>query len=78
MMFSSCSEVEFDDMFNPTDSCYDKRDKTSNGHDLNLLFNNITNSDNTEINDTDNDNTAEEDNPFTRNLNTQYITPNLV
>ena len=73
--FASCSEVEFDDIFNPTDSCYDK---TLNAHDLNLMFNNTINSDNTSINDTDNDIISEEDDPFTINLKTQYVTTNLV
>ena len=45
---------------------------------MNLLFNNTINSDNTSINDTDNDIISEEDNPFTINLNTQYVTTNLV
>ena len=73
--FASCSEVEFDDIFNPTDSCYDK---TLNAHDLNLMFNNTINSDNTSINDTDNDIILEEDDSFTINSKTQYVTTNLV
>ena len=73
--FASCSEVEFDDIFNPTDSCYDK---TRNAHDLNLMFNNTINSDNTSINDTDNDIISEEDDPFTINSNKQNVTTNLV
>ena len=73
--FASCSEVEFDDIFNPTDSCYDK---TLNAHDLNLMFNNTISSDNTSINDTENDIISEEDHPFTINSNIQYVTTNLV
>ena len=73
--FASRFEVEFDDIFNPTDSCYDK---TLNAYDLNLLFNNTINSDNTSINDSDNDIFSEEDDPFTINSNTQYVTTNLV
>ena len=73
--FASCSEVEFDDIFNPIDSCCDK---TPNAHDLNLMFNNTINSDNTSINDTDNDIISEEDDPFNINSNTQYVTTNLV
>ena len=42
------------------------------------MFNNTTNSDNTSINDTDNDIISEEDDPFTINSNTQYVTTNLV
>ena len=64
---ASCSEVEFNDIFNPSDSCYDK---TPHTHDLNLLFSNTTNSDNTSINDTDNEIISEEDDPFTINSNT--------
>ena len=73
--FASCSEVEFDDIFNPTDSCYDK---THYAHDLNLMCNNNINSDNTSINDTDSNIILEEDDPFTINSNAQYVTTNLV
>ena len=73
---ASCSEVEFDDIFNLTDSCYDK---TLNVHNLNLLFNyTIINSDNTSINDTDNDIISQKEDPFTAYANTQYVTTNLV
>ena len=42
------------------------------------MFTSIINSDNTTINDTDNDNISEEDDPLTINSNTRYITTNLV
>ena len=60
--------------FYPSDSCYGK---TVNAHDLNLMFNYTINSDNTSINDTDNI-ISEENDPFTINSNTQYVTTNLV
>ena len=42
------------------------------------MFNNTKNSDNTSINDTDNDIISEEDDPFTVTSNTQYVRANLV
>ena len=44
--FASCSKVEFDHIFNPSDSCFDKQDITLNAHDFNLLFINIINGNN--------------------------------
>ena len=62
-------------MFSPSVSCYDK---THNAHDLNLLFNNIINSDKTAKIDIDHDNISEEDDPFIISSNTQYMITNLV
>ena len=42
------------------------------------MFNNTKNSDNTSINDTDNDIISKEDDPFTVTSNTQYVRANLV